>query len=990
MQVCRFWPASCLPRLWVAAWLCAAGLPVSAVGEDERAEWVWEDREGGEPAGVVLAHTFGLDGRPSRATLRVQGDFCSLQVRLNEEAAGAIAAYGAPLEVDVSRFVRDGINLIEISATGTGGPAAVVARIEGELEDGTAWSVRTGPHWKVGRQNEDERRPARSYGPLAALAWPETIRRPDVGAFDEYNQWKEALGSPGAATFTRLPEGFEVACLRTARDDEGSWVSMAIDPRGRIVLGREDRGLLRIGLDHAGKPTGEMERIDDSLKECRGLLFAHGSLYANANNSKGLYRLRDVDGDDRFEEVTLLRETGGRVGHGRNDLALGPDGMIYAIHGDSVEVAADLDSRLPPAAEPRRHEGHLLRTDPDGKRWEVVCSGLRNPFGIDFHPDGELFTYDADNESDMGLPFYRPTRVNHLVSGADYGWRQGGGSWPVHAPESLPTTLDIGHGSPTAVKFGTRSRFPPPYREALFVLDWAYGRIVAVHATARGASYACRAQTFLRGRPLNVTDLEFGPDGAMYFITGGRKTRSALYRIRYTGPEVAARGPTGQEQARRHYSRGARDRRRQLERWHQPVEDAAIIDRIWPDLANPDPWLRHAARVALEHQPPDRWRERALAADGPGAPAALLALARVAGRADYPAVARALGRLTLGTRPRHQRLAVLRAYELCLSPEAALYAGFREAVTRQLEPHLATAGPEERREIAGILVGLHSPAAITHCLDLLARARGQAGQLYYLDLLSRAEGVGWTVSQREAFWRALQQARTFDGDRSLPVFLRGIRERALAGLSDEGRRVLSGLIDGDDPATAAAPLPPRPVVRRWTVNEIMDLLGDQSAAPAANYKRGLEMFTEAQCVRCHQVGAHGVPVGPNLTAVASRFGREDLLMSILEPSKVVAEAFRNHVIVKAGSSGETVVGRVIRNDFRRSVLVVGPDPYAPWRTIEVAKEEIARHEISPVSPMPAGLLDRFTVGEIRELLVFLESGGDRGHPLYMAGPERGR
>ena len=68
------------------------------------------------------------------------------------------------------------------------------------------------------------------------------------------------------------------------------------------------------------------------------------------------------------------------------------------------------------------------------------------------------------------------------------------------------------------------SHFPPRFRDVLFILDWAYGRIIALDLIPRGASYVCRSHTFLRGRPLNVTDLAFGPDGAMYFITGGRGT----------------------------------------------------------------------------------------------------------------------------------------------------------------------------------------------------------------------------------------------------------------------------------------------------------------------------------------------------------------------------------------------------------------------------------------------------------------------------------
>lgn len=188
-----------------------------------------------------------------------------------------------------------------------------------------------------------------------------------------------------------------------------------------------------------------------------------------------------------------------------------------------------------------RELGHWASTDSDGQQWTNRTRGLRNPYGIDFNTDGEAFTYDADNEGDVGLPFYRPTRINHLVSGANYGWHQDRGNTrnlTVYAPDTVPTTYDVGRGSPTAVKFGTRSQFPTPWKQSLFALDWAYGRIVAVHLIPRGASYYGSGEVFLEGRPLNVTDLDFDNRGAMYFVTGGRKTQSALYRIRYTGEAI--------------------------------------------------------------------------------------------------------------------------------------------------------------------------------------------------------------------------------------------------------------------------------------------------------------------------------------------------------------------------------------------------------------------------------------------------------------------
>src|SRR5204863_8419378 len=102
-------------------------------------------------------------------------------------------------------------------------------------------------------------------------------------------------------------------------------------------------------------------------------------------------------------------------------------------------------------------------------------------------------------------------------------------------PDSLPAAVNIGIGSPTGVKFGTKSNFPGKYRRALYAFDWSYGRIFAVHLHPRGASYTADYEVLVKGKPLNLTDLEFGKDGAMYFITGGRGTQSGLYRVTYTG-----------------------------------------------------------------------------------------------------------------------------------------------------------------------------------------------------------------------------------------------------------------------------------------------------------------------------------------------------------------------------------------------------------------------------------------------------------------------
>ena len=89
--------------------------------------------------------------------------------------------------------------------------------------------------------------------------------------------------------------------------------------------------------------------------------------------------------------------------------------------------------------------------------------------------------------------------------------------------------------------FGTGAKFPAKYQHAIFVLDWTYGTMWAIHFTPDGASFKAEKEEFVSGKPLPLTDAVIHPqDGAMYFAVGGRKTQSALYRVTYDGKESTA------------------------------------------------------------------------------------------------------------------------------------------------------------------------------------------------------------------------------------------------------------------------------------------------------------------------------------------------------------------------------------------------------------------------------------------------------------------
>jgi len=939
-----------------------AALTIAPGAEPAPPQWVWaKDVDRTEVGTWKAGRTFSLAEAPTRATLRATADYAGLTISLNGRPVLALDPYDPPREIEVTRFLKTGENVIDLAASGSRGPSAIALSLVVQSAGGGTRMIESSDDWSGAN--------LRSFGTVDPHRWA-LNELPDVSPFAEYNQWKEALAGE-SASLSPLPPGFEIEKVRDAAEGDDSWVSLAIDPRGRLLIGKEQKGILRLTLSDNGSEVVAVETVDDTLKECRGLVWSGDTLYAHANNSRALYSLRDTDGDDRFDEVTLIQATAGGAGHGRNDL-VDHEGAIHLITGDDIEVPAESPRRAPPERGAPKELGHSIRhTVVDGKVvWEAMNRGLRNPYGIDFNPDGEAFTYDADNEGDVGLPFYRPTRINHLVSGANYGWHQERGntrSFPIYAPDNVPTNYDMGRGSPTGVKFGTKSHFPSPWKESLFALDWAYGRIVAVHLTPHGASYLGSGEVFLEGRPLNVTDLDFDADGAMWFVTGGRKTKSALYRIRYTGEKGALPAAGEQAGANAAFSAAARELRKKLERFHGRG-DAAAVAEVWPCLGDPDPWLRSAARVALEWQPLESWRARALGASADtGGLTALLALARAGTDEDRLAVAGVAATLALTSdAARLDKLTLMRVHELAGYPTDLEE---RAVIARQILTLLPDLSEPVHREAARALIAVEATEAVKFSLERLASATAQMERLHYLEALSEA-GSGWEPAQQTLFFTALAHVKRFSyGDRFMLPFFQGLEEKSLANVADEEeRKKFAAILTGEGESEVVA-VAPRPFVKHWTMDDFpADELG-----PAPDLARGRELYAAVLCAACHVTGTTGRPVGPDLTMVASRFSRRDLIESILEPSKVVAEVHRNIIVTKI--DGSVVQGRIVQNDFRASTLTLSTNPFAPSELATIPKAETRTWEESPVSPMPPALLDSLSKEEINDLLGFLMSGG---------------
>ncbi|MCH8045863.1 MAG: c-type cytochrome, partial [Planctomycetes bacterium] len=908
----------------------------------------------------------------------------------------AVGPYENLLTLDVTDDLHSGKNTLGVCCRSARGPAAVFMRLDLQYADGSKQSVVSDKTWQATTlpsklldwpKSEIKWQPAVALGAVARFPWGDTSAGIAVKPTDDYTQWKRAIAAKTGTdprTFETLP-GYEVDLIRSAAQGEDSWVSLAIDPRGRCIIAQEKRGLLRLTLPKKKGGPVRVERINDSLAECRGLLFANDSLYAMANNDKALFRLRDSNGDDRYDEVKRLGQFAGGVGHGRNQLTLGPDGMIYGIFGDSVDEPTDARRKPPALARPNRHEktpsGFVARTDANGLRWEVVVRGLRNPFGIDFNPQGDMFTYDADAEYDSGSSWYRPTRIDHLLPGSDFLWRRVTGQWPPYFPDrpDMPTpTLDIGKGSPTAVEFGTKSSFPPRYQRALYALDWTYGRILAVHLSPRGASYAAGVENFLRGQPLNVTDVEFGADGAMYFTTGGRGTQAALYRVRYTGQKVPPAKRTIQQQARDAHADKSRRMRRQLESFIGRQHSGAL-DVAWPRLASSDPWLRHAARLVVESQPTEVWRKRALDERNTDAQlAGLMALARVGATSDMPKIVERLLKLPLKQFAERQKLESLFLFDRYLAESAESSDARRTAVIEILASLYPDSSPKVNERLSLMLSALADTDFVRNTVQLLHQAPDQRQQFHYLYVL-RGVKRGWTDDLRRSYFLALRQMDDYIGGEGMPTFRRLIRSEALASLPADQRKPFEKLLAAKaEPWLAEVPKEKRPLVRKWTIEELAD--ASKQLGTGHNFQRGRRMFATARCVVCHQMRGRGGVSGPDLSAVARRFSPHDVLVSVVDPSRVVAPKYQARAFVL--KDGRVLVGRIAQNDYRSPQLRLTPDLLAPEKVVTFAKLDVEESQPSKISPMPTGLLDTLDRDEILDLLAYILAAGDAKHPLF--------
>lgn len=801
-------------------------------------------------------------------------------------------------------------------------------------------------------------------------------------------------GTATPAEQLKVAKDFKVELLYSVpREKHGSWVNMCVDPKGRLIVSDQYGGLYRVTPPPLGgqAEATKVEPIPAPIGEAQGLLWAFDSLYVVVNKGKtydsGIYRVRDTDGDDVLDKVEQLRKIEGGGEHGPHAVLLHPDGKslvvvcgnhtkLTKIDGSLVPRVWDEDHLLPRHWDARGHAkgilapgGYFVRTDPDGKLWELLSIGYRNHYDAAYNRDGELFTYDSDMEWDMNTPWYRPTRVNHVTSGSEFGWRSGTGVWPSYYPDNLPGSADIGPGSPTGMCFGHGAKFPAKYQDALYLCDWSYGKLYAVHLTPEGSSYRGEVEEFLSGTPLPLTDIIVNPkDGAMYFAIGGRQTQSGLYRLTYVGKESTAPSPGDKRGAE------ARTLRRSLEAFHGKQAPKAV-EVVWPYLGHADRFLRFAARTAIEHQPASAWQERALSERDPQASlTALVALTRVGDKALQARVFGALNRLEWKSLSEAQQLDLLRAYGLACIRMGKPDEATRQKLIARFDPLYPAGSRFLNAELCQMLVYLEAPGVIGKTLKLLASAPTQEEQIGYAQSL-RVLRDGWTMDQRKEYFTWYARAMGYKGGASFTGFIQNFRTDAIATLTDKEKAELKTLLNAG-PKEKLFAAKPREFVKKWTLDELVPLV--EKGLQKRDFNRGRALFGATSCFSCHRFDNEGGAAGPDLTGAAGRFSVRDLLESTVDPSKVISDQYG--ALVFELTDGRLVVGRIVNANSDN--LMVNTDMLNPDGHTTVNRKQIESTKPSPVSMMPAGLLDTLKEDEVLDLMAYLLSRGDRKHKMF--------
>ncbi|MEO5713833.1 MAG: c-type cytochrome [Luteolibacter sp.] len=981
-----------IPLYLILAILSARAEEPALAAEQPATSWIWKSATAGETERVFFRREFQLPPDVASAAVTVVCDNWQ-RLFVNGHDMGMGNEWQSQRSYDVlAQLKPGGRNVIAVEGRNEGGAAGMALRFRATLKDGKKLHVVSDGNWLCGSeasegwQNVDF--PSASWAKAVVIAkmgdppWGDIMSAEPV----------DPAGTVDKSSACRLAPGFKLEQLYQIPADQGSWVAMTVDGKGRLICSDQYGKLYRVVPAVAPETVTKVEALDIPLHGAHGLLWNDGVLWVTVNegsDQSGVWRVTDTNGDGEPDKPELVKAVKGRGEHGPHGLAVSPDGkFIYVTagnHTDLPEMEKSLAARswgedqlLPRRPDANGHArdrmapgGWIARFTPDGKNWEVFATGFRNNYDICFNEKGDLFGYDSDMEWDLGMPWYRPTRFCHVVPGAEFGWRNGTGKWPVCYEDSMPPLVEIGPGSPTGMVSGKGAKFPEKYQHAIFGLDWTFATVYALHLTPEGSGYHAERDEFISGTGLPFTDAVIGNDGAMYLLTGGRRTESALWRVSYTGGESTA--PVA---------------------YHS--KDLALMDAASAatSLGSDDRITRFNSRVALEQQGAGSFLP--ILGNTASKPwdviGASMGLARVGTEANRLQILAALDRLDWSKLDQQQKLNWLRAAGLVFARFGPPDDAARAQVLEKIDASFPAQDDMMNRELCRMLSYLQAPGIVPRTLALMDSA-GPTPAPDWLELAKRNKNYGKTVEDMIAHlppaqvihyiyclrvvkgpWKADERERFFawfdkllekKGGNSYAGFIVDLRKETLATCTPEERGRLAGRANAASENVLANLPEIKGPGRVWTIDEVVKLA--ESGLEGRNKENGKKMFQASLCAACHRYGNEGGAIGPDLTNVGGRFKVHDIAEAILDPSKVISNQYAFDLISR--KDGSDISGKIIEEKDER--WIVATNPFDRSQTIEIERNDIKGMKPSPVSPMPPALINRLNPDELKDLLAYL-------------------
>jgi putative heme-binding domain-containing protein len=356
-----------------------------------------------------------------------------------------------------------------------------------------------------------------------------------------------------------MPDGFRI--YRAAeRDLTGGSYALRFDGQGRLLVG--DGTALRRLVDKDGDGVFDgSEVIATGLgwRGPQGILVYGDRLFVVGGDGIQLYEGYSTDNLRHIGRIGAKLGTGGD--HDSHTLLRGHDGYIYfmAGNGSGLTNRTHINVQNSPALIER--EASVFRISPEGKHWECIANGGRNPPNLGQNYIGDFFSFDSDMEWHVGLPWYRPVRLNHWVIGGDQGWQEVG-AYPPYYIDNLPGILDIGRGSPNWGVFYEHIQLPARYKNAYLVCDYRWksestddyrtsGRLVAFHLERSASRWKANMETLVRPKPgakdsagraipFALVDIDVAPDGSLYLT----EHNQGVWRVIYDPQKKGAAAPT--------------------------------------------------------------------------------------------------------------------------------------------------------------------------------------------------------------------------------------------------------------------------------------------------------------------------------------------------------------------------------------------------------------------------------------------------------------